>query len=82
MVMTRVLTLGLVTVATLALSALVPSAASAHAFHGWGWHGGFGHHGFYGFGPTMIVQDDSCLVRQVIDTRRGPRLRLVNVCGY
>lgn len=78
--MTRNTTLGLITAAAIGMSALLPSAASAHGGHGWGW-GGHGHHGFFGFGPVFVA-DDGCLVRQVVDTRRGPRVRLVNVCGY
>lgn len=79
--MTRKLTLGLLTAAALGMTALIPTAASAH---GWGGHGGFGRGFFgFGFGPSIVVNDDSsCLVRQVVETRRGPRVRLVNVCGY
>ncbi len=79
--MMRKTTLGLLAAAALAMSALIPSAASAHGFHGWGWGWHHHHHGFYGFGPTVVV-DDGCLVREVVGTRRGPRVRLVNVCGY
>jgi hypothetical protein len=77
--MTRALTLGLLTAAALGIAALAPTAASAH---GWGW--GHHHHFFGGFfgGPAFIVNDDGCLVRQVVETRHGPRVRLVNVCGY
>jgi hypothetical protein len=84
--MIRKLTLGLLAAASLGATALIPSAASAHGFHGWGWHGGFGHHGFYGGGPTFVVGGggyyDDCLQRRVVETRRGPRVRLVNVCAY
>jgi Spy/CpxP family protein refolding chaperone len=73
--MTRVLTLGLLAAAALGMTALAPTAASAH---GWGW----GHHHHFFGGPAFIVNDDGCLVRQLVETRRGPRVRLVNVCGY
>jgi len=74
--MMRKTTLGLLAAAALGMTALLPSAASAHGFHGW-----HHHHGFFGFGPAFVV-DDGCLVREVVPTRRGPRVRLVNVCGY
>ncbi|MDB5505285.1 MAG: hypothetical protein JWR89_5187 [Tardiphaga sp.] len=82
--MFRKLTLGLIAAASLGAAALAPSAASAHGF-GWhgGWHGGFGHHGFYG-GPTLYVGglNDDCMQRRVIETRRGTRVRWVNVCAF
>lgn len=87
MTMIRKLTLGLVAAASLGAMALTPTVASAK---GWGWNGGFhhhhfGHHGFYG-GPTFVVgggyYNDDCLQRRVVETRRGPRVRLVNVCAF
>ena len=72
------ITFGLLAAAALVMSALTPTAASAHGGHWFGFHH---HFGFYGVGP-VYVGDDSCLVRQVIETRHGPRVRLVNVCGY
>jgi len=44
---------------------------------------GYGHHAFYG-GPTFYVGGltDGCLQRRVVETRRGPRVRTVNVCAY
>lgn len=79
--MMRKTTLGLLAAAALGMTALLPSAASAHGFHGFhGWHH---HHGFFGFGyGPAYVADDGCLVREVVETRRGPRVRLVNACGY
>ncbi len=78
--MIRKVTLALLAAVALGATALMPSAASAH---GWGWHGGFGYHGFYG-GPTVVVggYGDSCVQRRIVDTPWGPRVRLVNVCGY
>jgi hypothetical protein len=76
----RKLTLGLLAAGSISAASLIPSAASAHGFHGRGWHG---HHGFYG-GPTFVVGGgyNDCLQRRVVETRRGPRVRLVNVCAY
>ena len=77
--MFRKLTLALIATASLGAAALAPSAASAHGF---GWHHGFGHHGFYG--PTLYVggTGDDCLQRRVVETRRGLRVRWVNVCAF
>ena len=75
--MTRTVMFGLLAAAALGTSALLPSAASAHGGH---WFG-HGHFGFYGIGPVVAV-DDGCLVRQVVETWHGPRIRIVNVCGY
>ncbi|SFL55198.1 hypothetical protein SAMN03159423_2424 [Bradyrhizobium sp. NFR13] len=84
--MFRKVTLGLIAAASLGAAALTPSAASAHGWHIGGWHGGwggYGHHAFYG-GPTFYVGGltDGCLQRRVVETRRGPRVRTVNVCAY
>ena len=69
-------------IATASLAAFAPSAASAHGFGHWGgghW-GGFGGH-FYG-GPTLVVGGGDCYQRVIVQTRRGPRVRIVNNCGY
>ncbi len=78
--MFRKISLGLVAAVSLAAAALMPSAASAH---GWGWHGGWHHHHYFG-GPGFVVGGyyDNCVQRRVIETRRGPRVRWVNVCLY
>jgi len=80
--MIRKLTLGLIAAAALGAAALAPGAASAHGI-GWnhGWHGGFGL-GYYG--PTLYVNgvSDGCMQRRVVETRRGQRVRWVNVCGF
>ena len=53
-----------------------PSAASAHGFHHhWGPGWGFG-------GIYVNTGVDSCLQERVVPTRHGPRVRVVNVCGY
>ena len=80
------ITLGLIAAASLGAAALAPVSASAHGFHGggWGgWHGGFGHHGFYR-GSAFYVGglNDDCLQQRIVETRRGPRLRTVNVCAF
>ena len=78
--MLRKTTLGLIAAASLSAAALAPSAASAHGFHHWGhgWgHGGFGFGGIY---VNTGVSD--CYQQQVVETRRGPRVRMVNVCAY
>jgi hypothetical protein len=83
--MFRKFALGLVAAAPLTAAALAPSAASAHGWNGWhgGWHGvGFGHHHVLGFaGPTFYVGGGSnCYEKRIVETRRGPRVRYVNVC--
>ena len=84
--MFRKIALGLIAAASLGAAALAPVSASAHGFGGghWGgWHGGFGHHGVWG-GPTLYVSgvNDDCLQQRMVETRRGLRLRTVNVCEY
>ena len=79
--MFRKLTIALGATAVLAAAALAPTAASAapHGHH-WGhhgWHGGFGV-GFYG--PTYVSGPDCYVVRRVINTPYGPRVRRVTVC--
>ena len=76
--MLRKVTLGLIAAASLSFAAAAP--ASAHGMHGgWG-HGGWGH-GF-GFGGLYINTGVSdCYQQQMVETRRGLRLRTVNVCG-
>ncbi|HEX5507897.1 MAG TPA: hypothetical protein VFX37_05275 [Pseudolabrys sp.] len=82
--MFRKLILALGATTAIAAAALSPTAASAHIHGGHGWHGHHGYHwgrgfrvGFYGpayFGPDCYV------VKQVVDTPVGPRLRPVTVC--
>jgi hypothetical protein len=44
------------------------------------WHGGYRHSHFLG-GPSFYVGgSDTCYQRQIIETFRGPRVRVVNVC--
>ena len=75
--MLRKIAFGLI--ATVSLAAFAPSAASAHGMHGWG-GGHWGGH-FFG-GPTYVVGASNCYQQVVVQTRRGPRVRVVNTCGY
>lgn len=87
MTMIRKLTISLGAVAVVAAAALAPTAASAgggwkghkHHWHGGhGWHGGFGV-GFYG--PAFYAGPDCYVVRRVVHTPYGKRLRRVTVCN-
>ena len=81
--MFRKLTIALGATAVIAAAALTPTAASAW---GWGGHHGHGHHGHwrggfgFGFGPTYIVGPDCYIVKKVVMTDFGPRVRRVRVC--
>ena len=81
--MLRKVTLGLIAAASLGAAALAPSAASAGSFHhghwGHGWGPGYG----LGFGGVYInTAVSDCYQQRMIETRRGLRLRTVNVCAY
>jgi hypothetical protein len=84
--MFRKLVIVLGATAAVAAAALAPTAASAH-WHGGGWHGGWGHgwHGRgFGFGiyaPTFVAAPDCYLVKRVVATPYGYRVRRVQVCG-
>jgi hypothetical protein len=77
--MFRKATLGLIAAASLAAAALVPASASAHGFHGY-WGHGWGP--AYGFGGIYLNAGGDCLQQRMVETRRGLRLRTVNVCAY
>jgi hypothetical protein len=82
MTMIRKLTIALGAAAVVAAAALAPTAASAapHGHH-WGhhgWHGGGFNVGFYG--PAYAAAPDCYVVRRVINTPYGPRVRRVTVC--
>lgn len=67
--------LALSATAALGIAALIPTTASA-------WHG---HHfrGFGGFGITIGGPVyGSCWQYRYVETRRGLRRMMVNVCGY
>jgi hypothetical protein len=69
---------------TASLASTTPAAAWYGGWHG-GWHGGWGHHHVWG-GPRIVVAGpsyvvaNSCLRRQLVQTRWGVRYRTVNVC--
>lgn len=82
--MFRKLTIALGATAVIAAAALTPTTASA-----WGWkhhHGHHGHHGHwrggfgFGFGPTYIAGPDCYVVKKMVMTDYGPRVRRVTVC--
>jgi hypothetical protein len=79
--MIRKLILALGATAAIGAAALAPTTASAH-MHGHGhWYGhGFGF-GYYGYGPTYLAGPDCYIVRRVIVTPYGPRVRRVTVCN-
>ena len=75
--MFRKLILALGATTAIAAAALTPTAASAHWHGGHGWHGSRGIRvGFYG--PAYV--GDCYIVRRVVETPVGPRLRRVTVC--
>ena len=83
--MLRKVTLGLIAAASLGAAALAPSAASAGGFYHphWGHHG-WGHGYALGFGPGLYINTgfNNCYQKRMVETRRGLRLRTVNVCAY
>ena len=78
--MIRKLILALGATAVIGAAALTPTTASAWG-HG---HGHWGHHGYgYGvgyYGPTYVAGPDCYVVKRVIDTPYGLRVRRVTVC--
>ena len=83
--MLRKVTLGLIAATALTLAAAAPAAAGP--FHHHHHHGHWGHgwgHGF-GFGGVYLNTGygyNDCIQQQWVETRRGMRLRTVNVCAY
>jgi hypothetical protein len=84
MTMLRKVTLGLIAAASLGAAALAPSAASAGGFYHGHWGHGWGHGYAVGFGPSLYINTgyNNCYQQRMVETRRGLRLRTVNVCGY
>jgi Spy/CpxP family protein refolding chaperone len=79
--MLRKVSLGLIAAASLGAAALAPSAASAGGFHHGHWGHGWGHG--YGLGGIYInTAVNDCYQQRMVETRRGLRLRTVNVCAY
>ena len=85
--MFRKLTIALGAAAVVAAAALTPTTASAAG----GWHGHHGHHGHHGwhrggfrvgfYGPAFAAAPDCYVVRRVVFTPYGKRLRRVTVCN-
>jgi hypothetical protein len=77
--MLRKVTLGLIAATALTLAAAAPASAGGFHHH----HGHWGHGFGLGFGGIYVNTGyDSCLQQQWVETRRGLRLRTVNVCAY
>ena len=81
--MLRKVTLGLIAAAALTLAAAAPAAAGP--FHHHHHHGYWGHGFGVGFGGVYLNTGygyNDCIQQQWVETRRGMRLRTVNVCAY
>ena len=80
--MLRKVTLGLIAATALTLAAAAPASAGGFHHHGH-WGHGWGHGFGLGFGGIYVNTGyGSCLQQQWVETRRGLRLRTVNVCAY
>ena len=64
---------------TLGSAALAPTSASAWGFGHHGFHGGFWRGGGFGI---VVAPTPSCLQYRWLDTYRGPRRVLVDVCAF
>ncbi len=83
--MLRKIALGLIAATSLTLAAAAPASAGGFHHHHGHWGHGWGHGYGYGvgFGGLYINTGVSdCLQQQWVQTRRGMRLRTVNVCAY
>jgi hypothetical protein len=81
--MLRKVTLGLIAATALTLAAAAPAAAGP--FHHHHHHGHWGHGFGLGFGGIYVNSGygyNDCIQQQWVETRRGLRLRTVNVCAY
>ncbi len=82
--MFRKIALALGATTVIALAALSPTTASAKKFHH-GHHGhwhGHGHWGGVGFYAPLYVTGPECfIVKKVVATPFGPRVRRVTVCN-
>jgi hypothetical protein len=77
--MFRKIALALGATVAIGTAALMPTAASAHMHghghwygHGWGWGVGI-------YAPSYVASD-CYIVRRVVDTPFGPRVRRITVC--
>jgi len=77
--MFRKIALALGATVAIGTAALMPTAASAHMHghghwygHGWGWGVGI-------YAPSYVASD-CYIVRRVVDTPVGPRVRRITVC--
>ena len=85
--MLRKVTLGLIAAASLTFAAAAPASAGGfyhgHGHHHWGHGHGWGPAIGVGFGGVYVDTGlNGCLQQRLVETRRGMRLRTVNVCAY
>jgi hypothetical protein len=79
--MFRKLALTLGATAVIGATALIPTSASAH-MHGHG-HGGYWRGGFRVtlVAPATVIASECYIVKKVVDTPIGPRVRRITVCN-
>ncbi|WFU16334.1 hypothetical protein [Bradyrhizobium sp. CB3481] len=81
--MFRKIALGLIAATTLTFAAAAPASAGGFHHHHWGHHWGWGPTIGVGFGGVYVdTAVNGCLQQRWVETRRGMRLRTVNVCAY
>ena len=83
--MFRKIALGLFAATSLTLAAAAPASAGGFHHHHWGHHWGHGWGPAIGVGFGGVYVDtalNGCLQQRWVETRRGMRLRTVNVCAY
>jgi hypothetical protein len=79
--MFRKIALALGATVVIGAAALTPTTASAwHHHHHGHWHGGYGLRvGIVA--PAMVYASDCYVVKKVVNTPLGPRVRRITVCG-
>ena len=78
--MFRKIALALGATAVIGAAALTPTTASAWHHHHGHWRGGYA----LGVGivaPAAVLATDCYVVKKVVDTPLGPRVRRITVCG-
>jgi hypothetical protein len=79
--MFRKIALAIGATAVIGAAALTPTTASAwHHHHHGHWYGGYA----LGVGiaaPVAVLASDCYVVKKVVDTPLGPRVRRITVCG-